>query len=120
MGFGSKRKRRDFSREDNDILFAIDNLTPRVGSSIEKFSFTLAQEKLCNFLSELEKYLEAARRRKNKAISLSVLNYAFKKYLSTLHPFMPFMTEELYLNLYDSNLPLAANPWPDRMNYFGE
>jgi valyl-tRNA synthetase len=37
-----------------------------------------------------------------------------------LHPFMPFMTEELYSSLYNNAFPLAASPWPDKMNYFGE
>jgi valyl-tRNA synthetase len=113
-------KLEDLSQEDKYLLFEIDRLTVSVGSYLEKFSFAYAQEKLYYFLSILEKYIKIMQANKNPEVSLSVLKYAYKKYLITLYPFMPFMTEELYANLYNSICPLAANPWPDKMNYFGE
>lgn len=110
-------KFQDLSREDKNLLSAIDSLTIDIGSYLERFSFAYAQEKLGDFLPALEKYTQA---KSKTAVSLSILRYVFKKYLIILHPFMPFMTEELYANLYNSICPLAANPWPDKMNYFGE
>lgn len=111
---------QDLAYEDKYLLSEIDRLTALVGSCIEKFLFARAQEKLCHFLLELEKYVKIIRAKNNNIVSLSVLRFVYKKYLIILHPFMPFMTEELYANLYNSTLPLAANPWPDKMNYFGD
>lgn len=111
-------KLQDLSREDKNLLLAIDNLTIHLGSYLERFSFAYAQEKLCNFLSNLEEYVKIKQPKKNVAVSLSALRYVYKKYLIILHPFMPFTTEELYTNLYNPTHPLAATPWPDKMNYF--
>ena len=44
--------------------------------------------------------------------SISLLCDMFENYLIILHPFMPFMTEELYNKLGNKNL-LAATKWPD-------
>lgn len=112
--------KQELSREDNYLLLEIDRLAGFIGSSIEKYSFTYAQDKLCDFMDSLGKYLSGVQARKNTTIPLSVLRYVFRKYITLLHPFMPFMTEELYHNLYNSICPLASSPWPDKMNYFGE
>jgi len=113
-------KQQDLSREDNHLLIEIDRLTFFTGSSLDKYLFANSQERLCNFLSILEKYIQEIHTRKNIEIPLSILRYAYKKYLTILHPFMPFMTEELHNELFNSICPLSSNPWPDKMNYFGE
>lgn len=113
-------KLQDLSHEDKYLLSEIDRLAISVSSLLEKYSFAFAQEKLCHFLLKLEKYVKITQTKKRRAISLSIIRYVYKKYLIISHPFMPFITEELYRNLYNSVLPLAANPWPDKMNYFGE
>jgi valyl-tRNA synthetase len=112
--------REALSRDDRYILSSIDGMAIAISSQIKKYFFASAQDVLCNFIFDLEKYISTIRSKKNKAISLSVLNYVFKKYIMLLHPFMPFMTEELYCILHNNAFPLAASPWPDKMNYFGE
>ena len=43
----------------------------------------------------------------------------FEKNLKVLHPFMPFLTEEIFHNLPDVNLtnPLTTSSWPTLENY---
>ncbi|MDO8591012.1 MAG: class I tRNA ligase family protein [bacterium] len=100
-----------FSSDDKKIRQDFDKLTASVGFNIERYSFAYAQEKLCQFLSELEKYAQDVQAKTNIEVSLSVLRDVYAGYLTLLHPFMPFMTEELYLNLYNSTSPLAVSPW---------
>ncbi|MDO8482406.1 MAG: class I tRNA ligase family protein [bacterium] len=101
-----------FSNDDKKIRQDLDRLTAAVGVNIERYSFAYAQEKLCQFLSGLEKYAQDIQAKINIEVSLSVLKDVYAGYLTLLHPFMPFMTEELYLNLYNPTLPLAVSPWP--------
>ena len=102
------------SHEDKKILRVLDGLTVLVGLNIERYSFAYAQEKLCDFLSDLEGYAFSMKAKGNIHISLSVLRHIYAKYLIILHPFMPFMTEELYAKLYNSSSPLAVVPWPGK------
>ncbi|MFA6410304.1 MAG: class I tRNA ligase family protein [Candidatus Buchananbacteria bacterium] len=113
-------KLKDLSQEDKNLLLIIDNLPIQLGLYIEKFLFARAQTKLCDFLSNLEGYAKIKQPKENTIISLSILKYVFKKYLLILHPFMPFTTEQLYGDLYGPTQPLAASPWPNKMNYFDE
>jgi len=101
----------DLSPEDEKILLEINNLVKTTGLSIENYMFALTQEKVCNFLAVLEEYTEAIKLEGDAETSMSLLRQIFEKYLIVLHPFMPFMTEELYGNLYKKSL-LATAPWP--------
>ena len=101
----------NLSKEDKELLFSIDKLNHTVGSLINKFLFAYAQEKVYEFLLYLEKYAQDMEKLKDKVDvkkSLAVLKYAYKKYLIVLHPFMPFLTEKLYLDIYKSKIPLAT------------
>jgi valyl-tRNA synthetase len=104
----------NLSNDDKNLILEIDNLVFPISSYIEKYFFASAQENACKFIFELEKYVEKMQTLKNIAVPLSVLFAVFKKYLMLLHPFMPFMTEELYQILYKPESPLATNPWPKK------
>lgn len=100
------------SSDDKNILSALERLAFPVGSYVEKYLFSSAQEKVCGFLFDLERYFHNAKEKNNMAISLSVLRHVYEKYLILLHPFIPFMTEELHTELYKPTSPLAVAPWP--------
>lgn len=100
------------SHDDRQLFEVFEKLASSVGYNIEKYSFAYAQEKACEFLSYLEEYAHNMKAKGNIHVSLSVLKHFFEKYLTVLHPFMPFMTEELYLNLYNPKSPLATALWP--------
>jgi valyl-tRNA synthetase len=103
----------ELASDDKKILEAFDRLNISVSLNIERYSFTYAQEKVCNFLSDLETYAREMQTKNNLETSLAVLRNVYSKYLILLHPFMPFMTEELYATLYNSGFPLAVASWPN-------
>ena len=63
---------------------------------------------MCDFLNDLEKYIKTMDTKVNTTTTLSVFRHVFNMYVVALHPFMPFMTEELQAKLFDANKPLAA------------
>lgn len=100
------------SNFDRQLLETFEKVASSVGYNIEKYSFAYAEEKALGFISFLEDYAHAMKAKGNIHVSLSVLKHVFEKYLIVLHPFMPFMTEELYLKLYNPKSPLAVSYWP--------
>jgi valyl-tRNA synthetase len=76
---------------------------------LEKFRFSLAAEQLHqNFWYEFcDKWIEETKnflndegnKAEDKAEKLGLLIYALTRYLRLLHPFMPFITEELWQKL---------------------
>jgi valyl-tRNA synthetase len=105
----------NLSLEDKAILAAVDKLNQSVDSLIAKFLFTYAQDKICDFLSYIEEYTQNIKNLKDPIKikqSLSVLQFAYKKYLIITHPFVPFLTEKIYQDLYRPQIPLAGTEWP--------
>jgi valyl-tRNA synthetase len=102
----------ELSYDDKQLLSELDRLAVFVSLNLERYSFSYAQEKLCQFVSNLEGYAYNMKTKNNIHISLSILKHAYEKYLVLLHPFMPFVTEELHFNLYSQTSLLATAPWP--------
>ncbi|MEO8637280.1 MAG: class I tRNA ligase family protein [Candidatus Taylorbacteria bacterium] len=104
-----------FSSNDKRIAEALHKLSSSVSFSLDRFSFAIAQEKLCDFIVSLENYMhDIETQSDNHRTSLSVLRHVYAQYLSLLHPFMPFMTEELHAKLYNSSSTLAATTNSDK------
>jgi len=101
---------QELSFEDKKILLETERLAGEVGLSIKKYMFAFAQEKACNFLATLERYVETMQSGSDIKTSMVLLHQIYEKYLVVMHPFMPFITEELYGNLYKGSL-LAAVRW---------
>ena len=104
-------KTTSLSQEDEKILQETDDLIEAVSFSIKRYMFASAQEKVCNFLSTLEEYAISIKSKEDIKNSMSLLRDIYEKYLIVLHPFMPFMTEELYSSIYKKS-PLAIAQWP--------
>ena len=85
-------------------------------SDVLMSSYKLIWDDFCSWLLEIIKpdYGEKIDlKSKNELIKL------FEKNLKVLHPFMPFLTEEIFHNLPDVNLtnPLTTSSWPTLENY---
>ena len=85
---------------DKELLDSFDKLGKSINLHINKHSLSLAQSSLVNFLTTLDTYIKSMDTKSNTRITLSVFNNVFERYLDLLHPFMPFMTEELRTRLY--------------------
>ena len=85
-------------------------------SDVLMSSYRLIWDDFCSWLLEIIKpdYGEQIDlKSKNELIKL------FEKNLKVLHPFMPFLTEEIFHNLPDINTtnPLTNSSWPELENY---
>ncbi len=104
--------RAQYSGADTAFLAAVDSLAHEVGLDIDKHLFAQAQEKVTKCMERFESYANAILGRDDAEEAAFVFATAFKKYLVLLHPFMPFMTEELYRTVCQENAPLAVTRWP--------
>lgn len=108
------------ARDDNDkkILSGLSDLEKKVTKSIENYRFDQAANSLYEFIWHqfADKYIEASKEklRENNPTTLSVLLYTYKTCLKLLHPFMPFITEEIYKQLSTKETkPLITSEWPN-------
>ncbi len=96
---------------DHWILNRIGKVANEVTESIEKFNFSYAGELLRDFTwSELaDWYLEVAKIEGGKE---EILNYLLNVVLKLWHPFMPFVTEQLWQEAYGGGMLMVAG-WPN-------
>jgi valyl-tRNA synthetase len=91
-----------------------------VTEDIEKFRFYLAGEKLYHYtwhtladkIIEESKPALAGTDETIKKSKQRLLITIFETCLKLLHPFMPFVTEELWSTLPGKNNPLIIEAWP--------
>ncbi len=91
-------------REDRWILSRLDRLTNEVNDSLHNFELGEAQQKLYDFIWDeyCDWYIEMAKIRLRSGSTpspLPVLAHVLERTLRLLHPFMPFITEEIWQNL---------------------
>ena len=107
--------------EDRWILNKLDNLIETVTQNIEDYDLGIAIDNIYNFIWNefCDWYIEMAKSRlysekhEEKVQVCFVLNYVFGNSLKLLHPFMPFITSEIYEKLVNySNEELMVSNWP--------
>jgi valyl-tRNA synthetase len=115
-------------RDDKWILLRLDNAIREITASLASYKFNEAAQILHRFFwSELcDWYLEAAKAvffgddAAAKANTLAVLDFVLSHALRLFHPFLPFITEELWHGLgYNTEMPenqggksIMYAPWP--------
>jgi valyl-tRNA synthetase len=87
--------------EDRWVLSRLSRLTSRVGRELEEYQLGEAEQAIYDFLWDdyCDWYIEASKVRLRDAAAASplpVLVHVLEKTLRLLHPFMPFITEELW------------------------
>jgi valyl-tRNA synthetase len=96
-------KREGLALEDRWILSRLGRTTVNVTRLMESFQFGEALRQLHDFLwgEFCDWYIEFAKIRLSagNSLPLPVLVYTLESSLRLLHPFMPFVTEELWQNL---------------------
>ena len=109
-----------YTPADKWILSRLNTVIKEVTSNLTKYELGLAATKLYNFVwSEFcDWYIELAKPylygdNENKKINtLSVLVYVMKNILKLLHPFIPFITEEIYQNFPHKEKSIMIADWP--------
>jgi len=102
------------SNADQEIVKELQEVINKVDSELEKFRFADAAETIYQFMwhSLADKYIEKVKEREDKDVALSVLQYAFITSLKLLHPFMPFVTEEIYQKMHGAGESIMIESWP--------
>ena len=114
-----------FTFTERWILSRLDTLISEVTENLEKFEIGIAAQKLydfiwdefCDWYIEMSKPTlynkEASNNKEVQYVLLTVLTDILK----LLHPFMPFVTEEIYLNLPHVEESLVIATWPRPRGY---
>ena len=93
------------SEEEKRIILKTKTLIKTISKYINDYKFNLASETLYEFIWHdlADKYIEYVKTSKDKRQSLAVLIEVYKNCLRLLHPFMPFITEAIYQQLFIKN-----------------
>ncbi|MFH0863606.1 MAG: valine--tRNA ligase [Candidatus Gottesmanbacteria bacterium] len=100
--------------DDKWILEELNKTINSVTDSIDKYRFGQAAEDLYEFFwhTFCDKYIEMTKKRQNEA--QSTLVYVLETSLKLLHPFMPFITEEIYQLLPKHDKSIMISSWPNQ------
>lgn len=106
--------------EDKWILKRLNNVIVEVSKNLDNYEIGLAASRIENFIWEeyCDWYIEFAKLRlygndeNAKSDVKKVLLYVLNKMIALLHPFMPFITEEIYNSLPDKKDMLIVESWP--------
>ena len=116
-----KYKSEGLKIEDRWILNKLDNLIETVTRNIEEYDLGIALDNIysfiwnefCDWYIEMVKTRLYSENREDKIQVSFVLNYVFGDSLKLLHPFMPFVTSEIYSELVNYNdKELMMTHWP--------
>ena len=108
---------------DRWILSKVNSLTKEVTENMDKFELGIAVQKVhdfiwdefCDWYVELAKYriYHAEEDSQSAQCVLWVLKTVLGQALKLLHPFMPFITEEIYSALVPEEESLMMSAWPE-------
>ena len=109
----------NLATEDKWIISRFNKLVKVVQNSLENFELGIAVQNLYDFIWDVfcDWYIEIAKIRLNgdneegKKTARAVLVYVMSNTLKLLHPFMPFITEEIWLALPHDGESIMISEW---------
>ena len=110
----------DLAPADKWILSKLNTLAKDVTENMENYDLGVAVQKIYDFIWEefCDWYIEMVKPRlwndedTTKAAALWTLRTVLTESLKLLHPYMPFITEEIFLNLTDEET-IMLSKWPE-------
>ncbi|SEW33236.1 valine--tRNA ligase [[Clostridium] fimetarium] len=117
---GKNVKLSELTAADKWILSKMNNLTKEVTENMEKYDLGIAVSKLNDFIWEefCDWYIEMVKPRlyndedTTKEAAIWTLKTVLIDSLKLLHPYMPFITEEIFCNLQDQEASIMISTWP--------
>ena len=105
---------------DKWIISKMNTLIKEVTDNMEKYELGVAVQKLYDFIWEefCDWYIEMVKPRlyndddTTKEAALYTLKTVLINSLKLLHPYMPFITEEIFCNLQDEEESIMISSWP--------
>ena len=121
----------ELALEDKWILSVYNDVVRDVTANLDKFELGIAVSKLydfiwdvlCDWYIEISKIRLSADDEKLKNNARAVLVYVLSNTLKLLHPFMPFITEEIWQTLPHDGDSIMVSPWPvysDKLHFADE
>ena len=110
---------KDLAIEDKWILSKVNTLAKEVTDNLERFELGIAVAKLYDFIWDVfcDWYIEIAKIRLQSGAGAdtakAVLVYVLTDILKLLHPFMPFITEEIYQAIPHDTESIMISKWPE-------
>ena len=103
--------------EDRWIISRLTKTTELVRNHLESYSFNHAADILYDFVWHqfCDWYLEIAKVRLDESddkSAVAVIYYLLQEILKLLHPFIPFITEEIWQRIDSKRSPIAIEPFP--------
>ena len=106
--------------QDRWVLHRLNSLTGEVTENLEKFELGIALQKVYDFIWEefCDWYIEMVKPRlwnkedRTREAALWTLREVLSRALKLLHPFMPFITEEVFLSLNEEE-SIMISAWPE-------
>ena len=106
---------------DRWILSKVNTLAKDMTENLDKFELGIAASKVYDFIWEefCDWYIEMVKPRlyndedETKAAALWTLKTVLINALKLLHPYMPFVTEEIFTNLQDEEESIMISTWPE-------
>ncbi len=110
----------ELALEDKWILSLFNKLTKEVTDNLDKFELGIAVQKLYDFIWDVfcDWYIEISKIRLNSGdekaaqTARDMLVYIMSNTLKLLHPFMPFITEEIWQTLPHEGESIMISEWP--------
>ncbi len=111
---------KDLTIADKWVLSKLNTLISDVTENFEKYELGVALQKVYDFLWDTycDWYIELTKARlysqdaAQKQTALQVLVYVLDQTLRLLHPFMPFITEEIWQSIPHKGDALIVAQWP--------
>lgn len=105
---------------DRWILSKVNTQTKDVTENLDKYELGIALQKVYDFIWEefCDWYIEMVKPRlyneddTTKAAAVWTLRTVLIQALKLLHPFMPFLTEEIFCNLQEEEETIMVSQWP--------
>ena len=111
----------ELTTEDKWIISSFNRVAKEITENLEKFELGIAAQKIYDFLWDVfcDWYIEIAKIRMNSDDAQTaqnareVLVWVMTGTLKLLHPFMPFITEEIWQTLPHKGDALIVAEWPE-------
>ncbi len=111
----------DLTMADKWILSKVNTLAKDVTENLDKYELGIALQKVYDFIWEefCDWYIEMVKPRlwkdddTTQAAAILPLKTVLINSLKLLHPYMPFITEEIFCNLQDEEDSIMVSAWPE-------
>ena len=113
--------------EDKWIISKLNNVVKEVSYNIEKYELGIALEKIekfvweefCDWYIEFKKDIFYNGNDDDKKLAIYILKYVLLNSLKLIHPFCPFITEEIFDTVFDDGLIISKKfpEYDERYNF---